>query len=391
MKLHKPLSVVLLLAISSLHSLHAGAQTPPEQTRAKLSLRVVIFERAAPTFYPLPDGDKSGSAAVIGAFGRLPSARLLGGPPVDTIQLNFAREGDGARVTVYAYRGSEAARESLRVAEYLVGEGREYAVSQLAAYGVEPVRLSVVRRVEVELVPPRVESRARSVEVGEIKTHPEVPSFELVLRNVSDKDLRAVEIEEYRGWMPKGAPPAYDWKSSTPVKSGKTWSVTLEFGWNGKATPEGHAVEPPDRVVIRSALFADGSYEGDSQFAALAEAFREGRRVQLRRVLEMMRGLGESADGYAAARELAPRVETLECSAEWSAVTEFAGRYAAMRGEELDKIKSQMEAGMRFQRAAVLAELNAFAAPSPAATNPEVARKWWQALIEKYEKSLPAV
>ncbi|HEX6184665.1 MAG TPA: hypothetical protein VFZ44_12345 [Pyrinomonadaceae bacterium] len=376
------------LAACLLASLTAAAQ---EQPRVRLSLRVVVFAGAAPTFYPLPDKDKAGSGAVIGNLRKLPSARLMGGLPVDSVTLNFSREMGGARVAVFAHRGSEQARESIKVAEQVVGEGREYAVTQLAAYGVEPLSFSVVRRADVELTPPRVDSRARSVEVAEIKVHPEVPSFALVLRNASDKDLRAVEIEEYRGWMRKGPPPAYDWRFAAPVKPGKTWTVTLEFGWNGKASAEGHTVEPPDSVVIRSALFTDGSYEGDSQFAARAEAFREGRRVQLGRVLELMRELEGWPDGQAATRELMARIQMLECVAEWTAVTEFAGRYGAARGEELDRIKSQMEAGMSSQRGAALGMLNTFITRAPAASDPGAARQWLNALREQYEKSLPSL
>jgi hypothetical protein len=392
-KLHRTLGAVLVLTACSLVQPPAGALPAQEPPPAKLSLRVVTFAGAAPTFYPLGDRDKSGAAAVIGGFRILSSPRLPGGPPVDTLVLNFSREGPGARVTVYVHRGGEQSRESIRVAEYLVGEGQEYVVARLAAYGVEPLRLSVVRRVGVELTPPRVVNRARAVEVGELKVRAEVPSFELVLRNASDKDVRAVEIEEYRGMMRKGPPPMYDWKTMPPLKPGETWKVTLEFGWNSKETPEGHVVEPPDRVVINSVLFADGSYKGDPLFAARAEAFRAGRRTQLGRVLELVRGAGWSPgpDAREAARELAARVELLECVAEWADVTELAGRYTFARGEELDRLKNQIEAGMRWQRSAVLGELRLFVAQAVPRSGEGGLRRWLEGWREKCEKSLAAI
>ena len=116
------LPAVIALATSLLTALAAAAQTPQGEPPVKLSLSVVIGALSAPTFYPLHDEDKKGTGAVIG-FGQLPTARLLSGPPVDTVVLNFARQGNGAQVTVYAHRGSEANRESLKVAECIVGEG----------------------------------------------------------------------------------------------------------------------------------------------------------------------------------------------------------------------------------------------------------------------------
>src|SRR5687768_11876495 len=350
-----------------------------------------MFEAVAPTSYPLADKDKASSAAIIRDFRMLPRAWPSGGAPVDTVVLTFSREGPGARVKVYAHGGSEHARQSLLVAELTVAEGQEFSVTQLAAYGVEPLTLSVVRRAEVELVPPRVESKAPSVEVGEIKVRPEVPSFEPVLRDASRKEWMAVALEDYRNSRPQGAPPSYDWRMGAAVEPGRTLSVTLEFGWSHKLTAEGHAVEPTDRVVIRSALFADGSYEGESGFAARAEALRVGRRAQLSRALELLRAAAESGGDHASVRELASRVGALECEAEWTQVSELAGRYGLFHGDELEKLKAQIEAGMKLQRATVLAELNAYVARVAPATDPAVTRAWLKALAVRYEKLLPGV
>ena len=392
MKISKRPRLQLLAAVACALALPAAAaQAQQAESPLKISLRVVIHSRAAPTFYPLPDEDKQGSGGVIRDFGRLPSARFLSGPPVDAVSLGFAREGGAARVSVYVHRGSEGSRENLKVAEYVIAEGHEQTVVQLAAYGVEPMRLSVVRRVEIELVPPRVWNRTKGVEVSEIKIHPEVPSFELVLRNASDKDLRAIEIEENRGWMPKGPPPGYDWKSRVPVRPGKTFSVVLEFGWNGKATPEGHAIEPPDRVDIKSALFGDGTYEGDSLFAARAEALREGRRVQLKRVLEMFRELGETPGDYTFVQGLVLRVEMLETSVEWPAVSEFAGRYGVYNGAEMERLKSMIESGMQSQRSLMLSELRGFFRQVSPAAGPVAFERLLKVLRESYEKTLAEV
>jgi hypothetical protein len=379
-----------VLAFCLLLTLAAAAQTAQSGPPVKLSLRVAIGARGVPSFYPLSDEEGKGAGASYG-IRPLPSARLLSGPPVDTVTVSFVREGNGARVNVYAHRGSGENRESLKVAECVLGEWQECEATQLAAYGVEPFRLSVVRRVEVELTPPRVNNRTQAVVVDDIKIHAEVPSFELVLRNASEKEVRAVEVEEYRGMMPKGAPPMYNWKRTPVIKPGKTLSVTLEFGWNGKATPEGHAVEPPDRVEIKSVLFADGTYEGSSLFAARAEAYREGRRIQLGRVAEMLRELEAAPVDYASLQGLAQRVELLETFADWTAVNAFGERYHVANGEELERLKSLIESGMQLQRAAALAELNVFLGHPIQASDPVWAQRWVKAMRERYEILLAGV
>lgn len=387
MKLRLQANLVRALAACLLAALAASAQSPPTEPPVKLSMRVAIGARGAPSFYPLSDEEGKGGGATYG-IRQLSSARLVSGPPVDTVTVKFLREGNGARVNVYAHRGSGENRESIKVAECVLGEWQSCVATQLAAYGVEPFYVSVVRRVEVELVPPQVENRTHAVEVGEVKIHPEVPSFELVLRNASDKDLRAVEIEEYRGMEPKGPPPLYNWKGTPPVKPGKTFSVTLEFGWNSKATQEGHTVEPADRVRIKSVLFADGTYEGSSLFAARAEAYREGRRIQLGRVIEMLRALEAAPVDYPTLQGLAQRVELLETAADWTAVNTFAERYSVRDGDELERLKGQIQSGMQLQRAAALNELHSFLRHTVQASDVVWAQRWVKAMRERYEKLL---
>jgi hypothetical protein len=385
---------LLTLAAAAACALAVGARAfqdeKPRPTR--LSLKLVMYEGAGPTFYALGDADGAGGGAVAKNFRSLASARFRSAP-VHTLVINFSRKGDGARAVVYAQSGADESFREEKVAEYVMGEGDEYAVAQLSAYGVEPLRLGVVRRAEVELKPPSVQNRTRAVEVVEIKIHEDAPSFELTLKNVSTRDVSAVEIEERRGWEPKGAPPLFNWKSLPLIKPGKTFKVVLEFGWNSKLAPEGHVVEPADTVVINSALFSDGGYEGSSLFAAQAQAFRVGRRAQLERALEVMRGWDEppAYDTREVAKELASKVLAFECAAEWETVTELAGRYSISQGAELDRIKSYVEEGMQWQRSALMRELIPFVRNEYPSSDPRALRDWMKATRERFELMLAGV
>ncbi|HEV2860299.1 MAG TPA: hypothetical protein VGX48_04775 [Pyrinomonadaceae bacterium] len=355
---------------------------------------MIIFDGAAPTFYPVADDEKSGGGSgVVRGFRRTSSARGAGGPPLDTVTVYFRREGAGVRVKVQAYFGAGEPREGLQVADCFLTEGQECVAGKLSGYGVEPLRLGVVRRADVELSPPRVDNRTRAVEVTGIEVRDEEPSFVLKLRNASDKHIRAVEIKEMRGWRPKGSPPHFDWKAMTALKPGEEWRVKLEFGWNSKTIDGVHTVEPPNRIVISSVLFTDGTYEGDSAFAAKAEAYKLGRRSQLARVLDIMREVEESPSGDVrdAARQIGVRVEMLDCTAEWGVVVELAGRYSASANGQLEEIKSSVEAGMEWQRSAVVDEMRAYAnAPAPPTELGKV-RAWIKSWRERHEQILAGI
>jgi hypothetical protein len=144
-------------------------------------------------------------------------------------------------------------------------------------------------------------------------------------------------------------------------------------------------------VQLKSVLFTDGSYEGDSRFAARAEALREGRKVQLKRVLEMLRGMEETPAGYASVQGLAQQVEMLESTVEWPAVSAFAERYRVLYGDELERLKGLIESGMKLQRGIMLNEVNLFLKHTSPALDPAVIQRWLKTTREGYEKALALV
>lgn len=334
--------VVLACLLASVAAYAQERQPPPraasaqEKHAAKLSVALVIYDGAAPAYYPLAD-DESGMGAVIKNFKRLPPSPWKSYTQIETLTLLAVRDGSRARVSVFIPNETEGYPESGKVAACVLGEGGECVMTQLLAHGVEPFRVGVVRRIETKLSPPKVVNRTRGVEVTSVEVREAGPSFELTLHNASGKEIRAVGIEERRGWESKGSPPRYEWKKMELIKPDETWKVSIEFGWNLKSEQGGHAVEPPDRIIITSALFSDGSHEGDSSFAARAEALKAGRKAQLTRVLEILRehGAQPGADVRETAREIALKVAALECTAEWAAVAELAGRFNFLSGGTL--------------------------------------------------------
>ena len=130
MMMRRALGISLLVAASLFHSQQVAGQALESVRPPKLSLKVVSGG-PAPSYYPLGEEEKSGWAAEIKGFRRLPSARWLSGPPVESLRLCFSREGArAARVKVYALREGDAALGGTLVSEHLVWEGQEHSVTQ---------------------------------------------------------------------------------------------------------------------------------------------------------------------------------------------------------------------------------------------------------------------
>jgi len=94
---------------------------------------------------------------------------------------------------------------------------------------------------------------------------------------------------------------------------------------------------------------------------------------------------------YYSLQGLAQRVGMLETAAEWSSISAFAGRYSIPEGQELERLKGLIESGMQLQRAATLAELNAFLGHPVQASDPVRAQRWVKAMRERYEILLAGV
>ena len=353
MKLRSALFLALFVA-AHLSPFPCAAARPSQQPPPiKLSLKVIIFEGSSPTFYPLGDDENSGMGAVINSFRPLPWYQPAEGDAVArSVSLRFKREGACVRVAVFVHKSADPLIEGEQVAERLIGMNEEYAVAELANHGVEPLRLGLVRRMTVRLTPPRVSSKAHAVEVVGVEVREHVPSFELTLRNASEKKINAVDIQEFRGEAPKGRPPLSNGVGKAFVKPGETWQVTLEFGWTHKVTPAGHVPEPPDRVVINCVTFTDGGYEGDVVFAATQAATALGGRVQLVRILGLMREWPETHEVGAleSVRRLRAQIKALPVEAEAAHLEELKARYAELPAGEFDKLSGAVSEGMRRAR-----------------------------------------
>lgn len=389
MKLRSALALALIVA-ANLFLVAAIFASSPHKAPLKLSLKVVIFEGSSYTFYPLGDDDGFEMGAVIKDFRRLPWYQ----PPEDdelihSVSLRFKREETRARVTVFVHREDDAIKGE-KIAEYVVAAGEECSVAELANYGIEPLRVGVIRRAEVRYLPPRVYSKAPSVEVVAVDARENVPSFELTLRNASEKRIKAVEIKEFRGEAPKGSPMLPNGVGKMFIAPGETWKVSLEFGWTHKVIAAGHLLEPPDRAVINSVVFSDNSYEGDVVYVANRSAIELGAKAQMERIVKLMREWRVLPDVSAleAARSLRAQIKALTVEAEASHLEELKGRYPALSAGEIEKVKAGFAEGAKWARSMARSDLKQVIKAINAETSADTFGLWLRQRRAAYEHIL---
>lgn len=373
--------VVCLLAAQA-----AAAQEPAQG----LTLLFTPFEGAKPMYFPVADSGPSGGQLWMESLRLIDAPRQPKADVLRWLSFRVSRRAERLAVSLTLARESGGALDLLNLGEYEVGLGEERRVSELEQYGLEPVRLGAVRRAPVRLPQPPVVNLTRSVAVLGVEVAEGRPAFELTLKNVSGRDVMAVEVRLVKGgvvraYLPQGHRGERPWAAPEGV-----WKAKLTATPVNRMSTEGHLFEQPDEIVIAALLFADGGYEGDVLAAARFAAVNLGRRVQAGRVLEIVRDWevpeGEGAAG--AARSLRGRVKPLPLSTDDALLDEFMSRYAELPADARARMKELIEHGLGEVRTDVLTGLKTFTTGGAAQTDPRPFAQWLASTRQKYERVL---
>jgi hypothetical protein len=280
--------------------------------------------------------------------------RPKGQAPLTSVRLRAAYEGDAVRLKVAAvFDDSEpadapgpkyGARER-EVESFLAREGETFTVEGFRDLGREPLVLKVVRaEPEPEMplvpVPTRAVSRLKSVEVvGFAPGGAHLERGTLTVVNLSQKGIVALEMNV----------PERDYTHTLQAAGGRvlaapgvTYRTEIGFPRGGRRTANGYEPEPQaDALVIVSAVFEDGTYEGSTKGAAKMTAWQRGRLTQFARALALVQN-ATAADSLAG---LKSQVEGLRIDAEPALVDELLAQFPKLSGEEGRRLVAEAALG----------------------------------------------
>ena len=212
-------------------------------------------------------------------------------PPIGAIRLESQYNGETADVRISLLRGTSGSfdREDL-VGTYHIGIGEQKTIDDLRKFGVEPFNITLLNTVPPLPPPPVIENRTKLIEVVSIQTEnlPK-PAYKITLRNLSDKNLRALRLDV----MSDGR------RASSSFWQGEEGRWIIEAGGTAEryvsaltsqrtATGFAPGAATTNTLVISTAVFSDWSHEGDVEAACRVEAFVIGQRHWLKQVLALL-------------------------------------------------------------------------------------------------------
>jgi hypothetical protein len=297
MKNYLLLIVLLVLTFSSVVT--AQQQKPglqPSGSRKAVEaptelLLEVNYNPAIPPAYGTVNGPEVKAKWIwVTKFMRIPGIQTAG-PPIRAVKLESQFNGETADIRVTLLRGERSFDQEDLVGVYHLGVGEQGTINDLRAHGVEPFRLTLLNTVAPLPPSPSFENLTQTIDVASVRSeNVPGPAYVVTFRNASNKYLLALRIDVKRDKkvVMSSLFQAEDGQAIIePGGAGERYIPVIM----AQATATGGyepGTAPTNTLVIRSAVFADLSFEGEVQPACDLESMVMGRRVWLRPVLPLL-------------------------------------------------------------------------------------------------------
>lgn len=342
-----------------------GAVAQQQQaTPAKQDLALEVDRGEYP---PMEIPAFNGAHAEAAAFRRIKSWKpATRGGTVESIIFKIGREDHIviARVSVRLENDKE-----VLVGIYRLSENETIRTDQLTKFGLEPLVLKVVRakvpfKDPVPPIMPKVENKTQAVEVvGFYQEALPIETFRLTLRNVSNKNIIAVDL-----FMPSadgngGGGQRSLGNKAHPVMRPEGISVHhIGISRGGRMTPNGLVPDVPvqQTLIVRTVVFEDGTHEGLAEPAAEIEAQRRGLDMQRRRILRLLQTQKTNNEDLFNLNELKEQAYALDKTADPSVVVELIALFPSLDEKSKVGLQQMVEGGLRDGKLELLRHINDF-------------------------------
>ena len=262
-------------------------KTTPAPTR--LLLEIVENNTLPPAYAVVAGAEEKPKWIWVTRFKRIPG-REIPLPPIHAVRLESVYNGETADVRVSVFRGAKGFEQEDLVGVYQVGVGEQKIVSDLDKFGIEPFTITLLNTVPPLPPPPSFENATRSIEIASVQLeNVPTPAYRIVLRNLSEKNVSAVRVEVISDGRPGVTSLWQGQQGEALIKPGSVFEKAIPVTRAVK-TATGYAPGTPqvNTIAIRTAVFEDLSFEGDSQAACMFESIQIGRRLWLRQVVPLL-------------------------------------------------------------------------------------------------------
>jgi hypothetical protein len=311
---------------------------------------------------------------------------------VSMVLVSAAFDGSFWKIKVSVLKGEFYDKGEQEVGAYSARESEKVTINEMGPLGVEPFDVSVVRLNQSAAIRPDVKNKTKSIEVMNVVASTVPNPYHLLLRNLSDKPVLALEVNTYVGNRLRFlAWPQGPWDHPI-IEPGGTYDVGITSEGKGETTAYGYVPEQSTSVEIGAVVFADGTYEGNPLLAAVIKAQMTGCKIQLSRVLPLLQSAldGVSDNPVRALQEMKERVLAAREEVESSQLKELQDQFSNLGAEEKKNLAGSVKWGLHYVKVTVGKEIDAFEKGNRQMSG-ETIREWLLKTKERYEKWFAAL
>jgi hypothetical protein len=268
-------------------------------------------------------------------------------------------------------------------------ENERLTIYDMTSYGLEPFELTAVRVEKKSASVPAATSNAPSVEISEVQAIDSIfPMFNLKLRNTSTKNINALFVEIFvDGRLRISAMPHN--RDATPlIVAGETYEYKRQLSNDAQQSGGGYVPEtsPNQTLFIRTAIFDDGTFEGDARFAARYRAYALGERTQLARLYARFKQSLQSTDSdtQSLLDNLQRQVNALGTEADPLEADKLLADFSGVIDRTL--LREAVEVVMFELKKIALKNIEEFRKKQDSVNDREVVRAWLTANRDRYQK-----
>lgn len=306
------------------------------------------------------------------------------------LRLQFWLEGNTPQLEVTAYLDKIAPRSNpewekmatTKVVSRCLAQDETVTISETERFGIQPFQVRTFRAQPWSVGPPLITNKTQALNVDSMSEAR--PVYTLKVRNVSHKAINAIQyygIENDRKQGGSGS-------SAAPlIPAGRIFMIQQRFD----LTEERLQTKPQAitrEIVIAAVVFDDGSFEGEPDVAAEMAADMVGNRIQLTRVILLLRKVAaRPVVGSDQLRMLQKDIAALSEDFDSGVAEELNERFA-MASEDMRtrRIKEEIRNGMRSLKSHVLREIEKFDLRSQTAGEVDF-KSWLNDLIDNLERT----
>jgi len=179
------------------------------------------------------------------------------------------------------------------VGQFLLNLNELASVKEVSRFGLSPIQVGVLRIIRQQAGDPGFINSTQSVSLESIEANNLPDPYKLQLRNNSQNDLIAIQYNTFRQgqflelkWLSHGL-------SDPLIKAGESYTLAVSSEDKSCGDADGYHPNQSDRLDLVSAVFADGSFEGQSGLPALIKGAAFGNRLRLESVVQALRNAGD--------------------------------------------------------------------------------------------------